>query len=129
MVIMRQDDCGGVHRQGLFDDLTWIDAGAVYGAAKQLLKKNNSVPVVEIQAAEQLVRQVTQPGGQKSLCIGGAADCLSCWQGRFEIPLGQFGKRPENREPCCTDTLLCRELLVSGLQQSPQAAKPAQQAA
>ena len=53
---MRKDDRGGVHRQGLFDDFTWIDARAIDGAAKQFLKMNNSVPVVEIQAAVQLVR-------------------------------------------------------------------------
>ena len=98
-VIMRQDDRRGVHRQGLLDDFTWIDAGAIYGPAKQLLKTNNSVSVIEIQAAKQLMRQVTQFGGQEGLRIGGAADGLSCWQGRFAIPLGQFGKRPENREP------------------------------
>src|SRR6056297_2014546 len=59
-VIMRQDQRGGILRQGALDDLARVDAGAVDGAAEQFLEKNHAVAVVQVQAAEHLVRQVPE---------------------------------------------------------------------
>ena len=78
-VIVGKYDRGGVDREGLFDDFPWINARAVNGSTKQLFEMDNTVPVVEIQAAEQLMRQISEPGGQKCFGIGGAADCLTGW--------------------------------------------------
>ncbi len=112
MVIVGKNDCGSIHRQGLFDDLPGINARAVYSAPKQLFEMNNSMPVIEIQAAEQLVRQVPEPGRKKRLRIGRTADRLTRWQRRLEIPPGQLWKCPENCEPGCADAVFGRELFV-----------------
>ncbi len=72
------------------------------------------------------MRQVSEPGRKKGLGIGRAADRLTRWQRRLEIPPGQFWKRPENGEPGCTDAVFGRELFVPCMQQSTQAAKPDQ---
>ena len=53
------DDHGcGVMVQGPFDDLPGMDGRAVDRAPKQGLIPNQAMPSVQIQAAEDLVRQV-----------------------------------------------------------------------
>ena len=80
-MIMRKYDRGGVHGQRLFDHLARINAGAVYRAAEQFLESQHPVPVVEIQAAENLVRSVPEPGHQEGFRIRGAAYGLTDRQG------------------------------------------------
>ena len=52
-MIVGQNDCGGIYRHGLFDDLPRLNAGAVYSAPKQFFELNNSMSVIEIQPAIQ----------------------------------------------------------------------------
>ena len=89
-MIVSQDDSCCVQRQGFFHYLTWIDAGAVDGAAKHFFELQNTVAVIEEQAAEHLVRQIPQPRGQKFLGIGRAANRLAGLQRLFVIASCEF---------------------------------------
>ena len=64
-MVVGQDDGRCIARQGLFDDFARVNAGPVDGAAEQLVKGDEPVTVVQVQAAEHLVGSVAQLRDQK----------------------------------------------------------------
>ena len=50
-VIVRKDYGRGIPAQGLLDDFAGVHAGAIDRAAEQLVKGDQPMPVVEVQAA------------------------------------------------------------------------------
>jgi hypothetical protein len=50
-MIVGDDDRSGVVQHGLADHVPWMDAGAVDSSAEKLLKSEESVAIVEEQAA------------------------------------------------------------------------------
>ena len=66
---MGEDQRGGVPVQGLPDYLPGVDRGVVDGAAEQLLEGQHPVPVVQENAAEDLVGPVPEPGQQEVLAV------------------------------------------------------------
>lgn len=57
-MIVREYDGGIIGVKRLFDDFTGIHAGAIAGTAKYLGKAQDLMAVVEINAAEELMRQM-----------------------------------------------------------------------
>ena len=83
-VVVSQDDGRRVDRQRFLDDFPRIDAGAVDGAAKQLVEPQYAMPVVEVKTAKALVPEVAQPGQQERLRIRRAANAGARGQGLLE---------------------------------------------
>lgn len=73
-VVMRQDHGGCIDRQRLLDHFSRVDAGPVNRATEQLLERDDPVPVVEIDAAEQLVFEASERDLQVVFGVSGAAD-------------------------------------------------------
>jgi hypothetical protein len=103
--MVRQDDSGRVDGQRLLDQLPRIDAGAVDGATEQFLEFEHPMPVVEVQAAEHLVRPIPEPGQQEGFRIGGTANCFAAWQCFLEIPPREFGQRTEHCQTGVADAI------------------------
>jgi hypothetical protein len=59
-MVVREDDRRRIARQRLLDHLPRVHARAVDGAAEQLVERDEAVPVVQVQAAEDLVRAIAQ---------------------------------------------------------------------
>ena len=51
---------GRIHRQGFFDDLAWIHAGATHRAAKHLLIVDNAMAVIQKQYGEDLMFKIAK---------------------------------------------------------------------
>src|SRR5262245_8688767 len=74
-MVVRKDERGRVVLQCLPDDFTRMDTGAVDGAAKHLFEMDESVTVVEVQAAEHLVGSITQLRGEELPRGRGGVQC------------------------------------------------------
>ena len=59
-MIVREDHRRSTNGQRLLDHFPWVDGGAVNRAAKECLKADNTMTVVQKQAAEKLVIQMSQ---------------------------------------------------------------------
>jgi len=64
-VVVRKDHCGRVVRERLPHDFTRVHAGAVDGAAEEFVEGDQTMPAVEMQAAEHLVWPVAQLGDEE----------------------------------------------------------------
>src|SRR5699024_208092 len=62
--VVGEDDRGGVVLQRRFDHFARIDAGAVDGAAEQLLEGDDAVAIDDEQEGEYVVRLTCYPQGQ-----------------------------------------------------------------
>jgi hypothetical protein len=71
---MRKDDCRGVMRERLLHDFPRVHARAVYRAAEQLFEGNQTVPVVQMQTAENFVGAVRSWVVRKARVISGAVN-------------------------------------------------------
>ena len=103
-VIVGEDDRGGVDRKGLLDDLAGIDRSTVDRATKQLVEPEDSVAIVEIQAAKSLMIEMLQAGLQKRLGIRGTANRLSARQRLGEIATSEFRQRAQRAKPGVANT-------------------------
>ena len=63
--------------QSLFDDFTRVNGCSIYGAAEQFVEGQHPVAIIEKQAAEYLVRPVTQARQQKLRAIDRAGDVFA----------------------------------------------------
>ena len=61
-VVMGQDYRCGIALERLFHDLAGVDGGIVDRAAKQLIKSQHPVAIVQKQAAEHLMGPIPEPG-------------------------------------------------------------------
>jgi hypothetical protein len=64
-MVVRENQRGGVVLQGLPDDLPRMHAGAVDGAAEDFFEVDQTMAVVEVQAAEHFVWAVAQLRGEE----------------------------------------------------------------
>ena len=76
-VIVRQNDGSGVDRQCFLDHLTRVHASAIDCAAEHFVEAQYAMAIVQVQAAEQFVAEVTKAGMQICFSIGGAPDRLA----------------------------------------------------
>ena len=90
---MRQDDRSGVASQGLLDDLAGMDAGAVDGAAEQLVEGYQAVAIIEVQTAKQFVRLVAEPRDEEAVRGGRGIEQRAAAQGFGIVAAGQFERR------------------------------------
>ena len=102
-------------------------AGAVDGAAKQLVESQHAVAIVEIQAAKPLVREMPQPGYQERLRIRRAADAGARGQRLLEVTPREQRYGPEHVEPRGADPLFREDRGAIGIQQLTQGAEPGEQ--
>ena len=87
---MGQYHCGGIERQGLFDDIPRVHAGAIDGAAEKGLKTNHPVTIVQEQCAKKLMVEVPEFGLQESAGGAGAGQFGAPGQGFRKIAPRQF---------------------------------------
>jgi hypothetical protein len=120
---------GRVDCQRLLDDLPRVDARAVDRAPEQLVKAEDPVSVVQVEAAENLVLQVTNPRMQEITGIRGATDALPGWQGFRKIPAREFGQSHQHRRPGLADAFQPGEPIRVCFQQRAQPAESSQQSA
>ena len=71
---MDRDDGPAIEYQGPLDHFPWVDAGAVQGASKQLLKGQHTMLGVEKQCAKHLMLPVLQQGLQPLSGLCGTGD-------------------------------------------------------
>ncbi len=64
-MIVSRDHRGGVLLQSELHDLAWMHARSVDRAAKQFLELDESMPLVQIQAAKHFVLEIAQAGRQE----------------------------------------------------------------
>ena len=69
-VIVGEDQCCGIVRERLAHHLSRMHARAVDGAAKQFVEGDQTVPVIEVEAAEHLVGPIAQLCGQETARFG-----------------------------------------------------------
>src|ERR1700686_5743600 len=106
-----------------------MHSGAVDGAAKQLLKGDESVPVVQVPAAENLVRPVTQLRQEESGGRLGSRERRSDAQRLAKMPPRQLHRRLEDRVARRPDARLREAALRFRVQQLAQRAKVRDQSA
>jgi hypothetical protein len=122
-VVVSEDNGGGVDGEGLFYDFARVYRGPVDRAAKQFVETQDTVPVVEKQAAKHLVPEVAHTGFQKGLGIGRAADRLADRQRLRIVAAGQFGQRAQRGETPRANTMALGKIAGFGVQQLPKTAK------
>ena len=127
-MVVGQDHGGGVDGQRLLDDLARVDARAIDGAAEQLVETQHAMPVVEKQAAEDLVPEVAHVRLEERLCVGGAADGLAAGQRLCKVAPRQLRQGAQRREPGPANAAAGAELAGVGVEDLPQAPAVAQQA-
>lgn len=66
-MIVREYYRSRVATQGLLDHLTRMHARAIYRAAKQFIEGDQSMTIVEVQTAKQLIRLIAQAGDEKAM--------------------------------------------------------------
>ena len=76
-VVVREDDRRGVMGQRLTEHFARMDRCAVDGAAEEFLEDDQSVAVVEVEAAEDLVWPVAQLRGEEAAGVGGGVQRLA----------------------------------------------------
>lgn len=126
-VVVGEDYGRRVDLQGLFDDFPGVDAGAVDRAAEQLLERQDTMPVIQIKAAEQLMREVPEFRHQKCFGIGRTADGVPDWQGLFVIAPCEFRYGLENAETHAAEAFFAGQVALLRVQQAPQAAETGDQ--
>ena len=126
---MRQDNGRGVVVQGTHHNFPGMHTGTVDGAAEQFLEGDHAVPVVEIQAAEALMLQVSKSGLQKRPGVRRAADGLAGFDRAFEETPADGRNCPELRHCRRADTGFRQKRLRRGRQETVQAAESLQQSA
>ncbi len=89
-VVVSEDHRCGIAAERLLDDFARMHAGAVDGAAKQLVEGDQAVAVVQVQAAEQLMGLVPQPADQEAVRSGRRIQQRSVAQGLGVVTPRQF---------------------------------------
>ena len=84
-VVVREDDRRGVVGQCLTQHLARMDRRPVDGAAEELLEDDQPVAVVEVEAAEHLVRSVAQLRREEAPGVGGGVQRLAGAQRRAVV--------------------------------------------
>ena len=123
---MGENDRGSIDGEGFLDDLARINRCPVDGAAEQLVKTQDSMPVVQKQAAEELVIEMPHASLQKSLRIRWAANRLPAGKRLRVVTAGEFRQRSQHTKPRAPDTVAGQEVGRVGVQHGPKAAKAPQ---
>ena len=125
-MIVSQNDRGRIDGKGLFDDLAGVDGRPVYRAAEQLVKSEDPMPVVEEQAAKQLVLEMPHASLQKGFRVSGGANRLTNGQRFSVVASGELGQRPQDGKPGVPDTVALQNGCLIGVQQRAQASETLQ---
>lgn len=126
-MIMSKNDRGRIDGKGLFDNLAGVDGRSVYRAAEQRVKSQDLMPVVEKQAAKQLVFEMPHVSLQKGFRVSGGANRLTKGQRFSVIASGEFGQCPQDGKPGAPDTVALQNGRRIGVQQRAQASETMQQ--
>lgn len=118
-VIVGEDYGRRIDLQGLLDDFPGVDTGAVDSAAEQLLERQDTMAVIQVQAAEQLVRQVPEPGHQKSFGVRRAANGVTYRQALLVIAPGKLRDGLEYAKSYVAKAGFGSKEAVLGVQQPP----------
>ena len=122
-VIVGEDNGGRVELQGAAHNLARVDAGPVDGAAKQLLKQDHPVPVVQKQAGEDLLLVMPQPAAEEAPRGIRMLEDVIPVQLFLQMSAGQFQYRLQVGVRCLPETVPGAKLLPVGIQQCPQPAE------
>jgi hypothetical protein len=123
---MGENDRGGIDGEGFLDNLAGVNRCPVYRAAKQLVKSQDPMPVIEKQAAEELVIEMPQASLQKSLCVRWAANRLAAGKRLRIVAAGEFRQRSKHTKSRAPDTLAGHQVGRFSMQHGPKAAKAPQ---
>ena len=125
---MGQYDGRGIDGQRFFDDLAWVDAGAINRSAEHLVETQYAMPVVEIHAAEHFVTEVLNSSLQKGLGISRAADGLPRGDGGLEVSPSQLRHGADYFRSRDADAALGRQRGRISVQQLAETTESLQQA-
>ena len=98
-VVVREDDRRSVVGQRLAEHFTRMDRRAVDGAAEEFLEDDQSVAVVEVEAAEHLVRPVAQLRGKEAAGVGGGVQRLAGAQRRAVVSPRELERALQQGDP------------------------------
>jgi len=96
-VVVGDDDRCRIAGQRLLDDLARVDAGPVDRTAEELVEAEYPVAVVEEETAEELVRQIAEPGFQEPLGVRRTLQRLANDQAGLEVSSRELRNGLENR--------------------------------
>ncbi len=91
MVIVREDDSRGIHRERLLDDLARVNGRPIDGATKEFIESEYPVAIVEIQATKELVIEVLHASFEKRLGVSRTPNGLTHRQRFGEVTACQLG--------------------------------------
>ena len=123
---MGENDRRGIDGEGFLDHLAGVNGRPVYGAAEQLVKTQDSMPIVEKQAAKELVIEVPHASLQKSLSVSRVANRLSAGERLRVVTAGEFRQRSQHSKPRTPDPIAGQQVCRLGMQHGPKAAKAPQ---
>ncbi len=126
MVVMRQNDGCGIDFERFLDDLPRIDGGTVDRAPEQLIEPQYAVPVVEKQAAKQLMVEMSHAGLEEGLRVSRTSYGLTAGQRLRVVATGEFRKGLQDTQSRATDAAARQDVRRLGMQQRPKAAKTMQ---
>src|SRR6202044_2381925 len=94
-----------------------MHVSAVGSTAKQLLKGDQSMVVVQEETAEDLVGMIPQLCQQEPLRVAGSVENRARRQGLQQVPLGQLQRRLQNCIACVAYALLLLPILTLRVEQ------------
>jgi len=125
-VIMSKNDRGGIDGESFLDDLAGVNGCPVDGTAEQLVKAQDSMPVVEKQAAKELVIEMPHTRLQEGLRVRRATNRLSAGKRLRVVTAGEFRQRSQDAEPRTPDTSAGQQLRRLSVQHGAQATEAPQ---
>ena len=126
-VIVGQDDGGCIDPQGLLDDFPWVHAGAIDRAAEQFVEAQYPVAVVQVQAAKELVVEMSHARLEEGLGVGRAPDGLATRQGLQVVASREFGQGSQGGKATGAHTVASHYFRGFCVQQGPKTAEALQQ--